>query len=114
MTLYAQDNLPIVLHERFEELNVSVKCKDDDDGTLVLTFDSKDAFDYAKQQWGYVNEADDGNPSISMPLDQAETTVSEPFIPAAAYPILHLCTALPDHLASTTVPPLHWQDLRPQ
>ena len=59
MTLYAPDGLPIVLLERFEELNISVKCQDDK-GTLSLTFDSTDAFDYAKNQWGYVNEADDG------------------------------------------------------
>ena len=59
MTLYAQEDLPIVLLERFEELNVSVKCKDDD-GTLILSFNSNDAFYYAKQVWRYVNEADDG------------------------------------------------------
>ena len=59
MTLYARDHLPIVLLERFEELNVSVKCREDE-GTLLLTFGSADTFDYAEKQWGYVNEADDG------------------------------------------------------
>ena len=59
MTLYAHDGLPIVLLERFEELNVSVKCKDDE-RTLSLTFGSQEAFDYALKQWGYVNKADDG------------------------------------------------------
>lgn len=59
MTLYAPEGLPIVLLERFEELNVSVKCRDDE-GTLSLTFGSRDAFDYARKQWGYVNKADDG------------------------------------------------------
>ena len=59
MTLYAQDGLPIVLLEGFEELNVSVDCRDDK-GMLSLTFGSMDAFDYARQQWGYINEADDG------------------------------------------------------
>ena len=59
MTLYAQDGLPIVVLERFEELNVSVNCRDDE-GILVLTFGSTDALDYAEEQWGYVNKADDG------------------------------------------------------
>lgn len=59
MTLYAPEGLPIVLLERFEELNVSVKCHDRE-GKLSLTFSSKDAFDYAVKQWGYVNKADDG------------------------------------------------------
>lgn len=59
MTLYAADGLPIVLLERFEELNVSVNCHDDE-GTLSLTFASKDAFDYSKTKWEYVNKADDG------------------------------------------------------
>lgn len=59
MTLYAQDGLPIVLPERFEELSVSVNCHDDE-GTLSLAFALKDAFHYAKAQWGYVNKADDG------------------------------------------------------
>ena len=59
MTLYAPDSLPIVLLERFEELNVSVKCEDDE-GALSLTFGTRDSFDYALKQWGYVNKADDG------------------------------------------------------
>lgn len=60
MTLHAPLGLPIVLLERFEELNISVKCQDDN-GTLSLMFGSTDAFDYANNQWAYVNEADDGN-----------------------------------------------------
>lgn len=32
-----------------------------DEGTLNLTFDSADAFEYAKEQWLYVNKAEDGN-----------------------------------------------------
>lgn len=60
MTLYAQPGLPIVLLERFEELNISVKCWDDE-GQLLLTFGSMDAFEYALKQWGYVNEADNGS-----------------------------------------------------
>ena len=59
MTIYAQDGLPIVVLERFDELNVSVNCRDDE-GVLALTFGSTDAFNYAEEQWGYVNKADDG------------------------------------------------------
>lgn len=59
MTLYAPDGLPIVLLESLQDLNVSVKCKDDE-GTLSLTFGTRDAFNYALKQWGYVNKADDG------------------------------------------------------
>lgn len=81
MTLYAPDGLPIVLLERFEELNVSVKCQDDA-GVLSLTFGSTDAFDYAQKQWGYVNEADDGkflfitNKDGCGPDDQRQPYVS--------------------------------------
>ena len=60
MILHAPDGLPIVSLERFEELNVSVDCQGDE-GTLALTFGTKEAFDYAKEQWDYVNKADDGN-----------------------------------------------------
>ena len=59
MTLYASDSLPIVLLEYFEELDVSVDCRDDE-GTLALAFGSAEAFDYAKEQWDYVNKGDDG------------------------------------------------------
>ena len=56
LTLHAQDGLPIVLLER---LNVSVGCRDEE-GTLALTFGSTEAFEYAKEQWGYVKKAVDG------------------------------------------------------
>lgn len=59
MTLHAQDGLPIVSLEQFEELNVTVDCQNDE-GMLDLVFDSTDAFEYAKEQWCYVNKADDG------------------------------------------------------
>ena len=60
MTLHAPDGLPIVSLERFEELNVSVDCRGDE-GALALTFGTKEAFEYAKEQWDYVNDVDEGN-----------------------------------------------------
>ena len=59
MTLHASDGLPLVLLERFEQVTIAIDCKDDE-GTLDLVFGKKDAFDYAKEQWGYVNDADEG------------------------------------------------------
>ncbi|KAF6235168.1 hypothetical protein HO173_006797 [Letharia columbiana] len=59
MTLHAPDGLPIVLLERFEELDVEVDCRDDE-GVLSLMFGSSDAFEYAREKWGYVNKVDDG------------------------------------------------------
>ena len=50
----------------------------------------------------------------AMPSDQAETTTSMPRTPLAACPIPHLRTAPPDHSALTAMPPLQWQDSRPQ
>ena len=59
MTLFAQDGLPIILLEGFEELIVSVNCEDDE-GTLALKFGSTEAFEHAKKQWAYVNEKEHG------------------------------------------------------
>ena len=59
MTLYAADGLLLILMERFDSLTSSVDC-DGDDGTMSLTFDSQDAFNYALQEWNYVNQNDDG------------------------------------------------------
>ena len=59
MTLYAADGLLLVLMERFDSLTSSVDCNDDD-GTMSLTFKSQDAFNYALQEWNYVNQNDDG------------------------------------------------------
>lgn len=59
MTLYAAKDLPIVLLERFVDLTEKVSCSDEE-GRLVLTFASRDAFDYARRRWGYVNDADGG------------------------------------------------------
>ena len=58
MTIFAPEGLPIVSLERFEPLNVAVDCRDDEE-TLALTFGSTDAFNYAKTQWNYVNQADE-------------------------------------------------------
>lgn len=58
MTLYAVDGLPIVLMERFEGLTSAVDCEGDD-GSMSLTFKSKEAYDYALKIWGYINEDDD-------------------------------------------------------
>ena len=60
MTLYASDGLPIVLMERFEGLTSAVDCKGDD-GSMSLTFKSQQAYRYALQIWGYINEDDDKN-----------------------------------------------------
>ncbi|KAL8646780.1 MAG: hypothetical protein Q9210_005935 [Variospora velana] len=58
MTLYAPDGLPIVLMERFESLTSAVDCKGDD-GTMSLTFKSKQAYRHALKMWQYVNEDED-------------------------------------------------------
>ncbi|KAL8925993.1 MAG: hypothetical protein Q9172_001996 [Xanthocarpia lactea] len=58
MTLYAPSGLPIVLMERFEGLTSAVDCKGDD-GTMSLTFTSKEAYKYALEIWGYINEDDE-------------------------------------------------------
>lgn len=59
MTLYAPDGLLMIMMERFEGLTSSVDCKGDD-GTMSLTFNSQSAFNYALQEWTYVNENDNG------------------------------------------------------
>ncbi|KAK0508611.1 hypothetical protein JMJ35_008887 [Cladonia borealis] len=59
MTLYATDGLLLVLMERFDSLTSSVDC-DGDSGTISLTFNSQDAFNYALQEWNYINQNDDG------------------------------------------------------
>ncbi|KAL9134514.1 MAG: hypothetical protein Q9175_004305 [Cornicularia normoerica] len=105
MTLYAPDELPIVLFERFEELNISVKCQDDK-GTLSLTFGSTDSWDYANRQWGYVNEADDGkfvfitNKDGCGPDDQRQ-----PYIVSN---ITNNAATLTTYLAAQAVP---WSDV---
>lgn len=58
MTLYAPDGLPIILMERFEGLTAAVDCKGDD-GTMSLTFNSIEAYDYALKTWQIINEDDD-------------------------------------------------------
>ena len=58
MTLYAPSGLPIVLMERFEGLTSAMDCKGDD-GTMSLTFTSKEAYNYALEIWGYINEDDE-------------------------------------------------------
>lgn len=59
MTLYAPDGLLMIAMERFEGLTSSVDCKGDD-GAMSLTFQSKNAFDYALQEWKFINENDNG------------------------------------------------------
>ncbi|KAL8699978.1 MAG: hypothetical protein Q9201_005702 [Fulgogasparrea decipioides] len=58
MTLYAPDGLPIILMERFEGLTSAVDCKGDD-GSMSLTFKSKEAYAYALKTWQVINEDDD-------------------------------------------------------
>jgi len=58
MTLYADDGLQIVLMERFEGLTKSVDCKGDD-GTMSLTFNSNDAFQYALKTWDFINQSEE-------------------------------------------------------
>ena len=59
MTLYAPDGLLLIMMERFEGLTSSVDCKGDD-GTISLTFNSENAFNYALQEWSYINQNDNG------------------------------------------------------
>lgn len=58
MTLYADDGLPIVLMERFEGLTKSIDCKGDD-GSMSLTFNSENAFQYALKSWDFINQSPD-------------------------------------------------------
>ncbi|MCJ1458011.1 hypothetical protein MMC28_008380 [Mycoblastus sanguinarius] len=59
MTLYAPDGLLMVLMERFDGLTSAVDCNGDD-GQMSLTFNSEDAFNYALQQWNFINNSDNG------------------------------------------------------
>ncbi len=58
MTPYAQDGLPIVLMEEFDQLTSTVDCNGDD-GMMSLTFKSHRAFEYALRTWNYINEIDE-------------------------------------------------------
>ncbi|RPB16449.1 hypothetical protein P167DRAFT_481120 [Morchella conica CCBAS932] len=60
MTLYAPDGQQIVMMESFEGLTSAVDCKGDD-GTMSLTFTSKEAFDAAVDKWSFINEDEDGS-----------------------------------------------------
>ncbi|WEW60999.1 hypothetical protein PRK78_006488 [Emydomyces testavorans] len=54
MTLYAPENLPIVMMEAFEGLTSAVDCMGDD-GEMSLTFKSKMAYEHALRMWSYIN-----------------------------------------------------------
>lgn len=58
MTLYAADGLQMILMESFDGLTSAVDCKGDD-GTMSLTFNSQQAFDYALKTWNFINDIDD-------------------------------------------------------
>lgn len=59
MTLYAPNGMLMVLLERFDHLTTAIDCKGDD-GTMSLTFNSRNAYQYALQAWRYINaKADD-------------------------------------------------------
>lgn len=58
MTLYAPDGQQIVMMESFEGLTSAVDCEGDD-GSMSLTFTSKDAFNAAVEKWGVINENDE-------------------------------------------------------
>jgi hypothetical protein len=55
MTLYAPGGQLIIMMESFEEFTSSVDCEGDD-GEMALTFKSREAFDYAHEQWDFINE----------------------------------------------------------
>ncbi|PGH16250.1 hypothetical protein AJ80_05273 [Polytolypa hystricis UAMH7299] len=55
MTLYADNNLPIVMMEAFEGLTSDVDCNGDD-GEMSLTFTSAEALNHAIDSWSYINE----------------------------------------------------------
>lgn len=55
MTLYAPNDLLIISMEVFEGLTSAVDCHGDD-GTLSLTFRSREALDYALEKWSWINE----------------------------------------------------------
>ncbi|KAF6217447.1 hypothetical protein HO133_006917 [Letharia lupina] len=54
MMLYAPDGLLMVLLEYFDHLTSAIDCWGDD-GTMSLTFNSTQAYEYALQAWGFVN-----------------------------------------------------------
>lgn len=54
MTLYAPNGMLMVLLERFDHLTTAIDCKGDD-GTMSLTFNSHNAYQYALQAWGFIN-----------------------------------------------------------
>lgn len=56
MNLHA-DGIPIILLERFDDLTSNVDCKGDD-GSMSLTFTSKEAYNHALQIWGAINGDD--------------------------------------------------------
>lgn len=60
MTLHAPDGLEIVLMEKFEGLTKKLDCNGDD-GSLSLTFKSKEAFGQALQKWNFINQGEDKN-----------------------------------------------------
>ena len=55
MTMYASDELPIVMMERFEGLTSAVDCQGDD-GMLSLKFKSEEAYVKALAEWKYIND----------------------------------------------------------
>lgn len=55
LTLYAPNGKLLVSMEAFEGLTSAVDCEGDD-GELSLTFNNKEAFDYALGKWSYINE----------------------------------------------------------
>lgn len=58
MVLYAPDGQQIVMMENFEGLTSAVDCNGDD-GSMSLTFKSKDAFNAAIEKWSVINERDE-------------------------------------------------------
>ncbi len=48
----------MVTMERFEGLTSSVDCNGDD-GIVSLTFQSQNAYEFALQEWAYINDSDD-------------------------------------------------------
>lgn len=58
ISVEAPDGLPIVLLEKFEPLTRNIDCNGYD-GHISLTFQSEDAFKWALDAWGYINQQDD-------------------------------------------------------
>jgi len=48
----------MVTMERFQSLTSAVDCNGDD-GTISLAFQSETAYNFALQEWAYINESDD-------------------------------------------------------